>query len=506
MRGKFIVRRRQSITGTDCCGISRSGSTAAELRKCKHTLALRTQPSIDEGCINGEDCQVLLGDQDIWKSSKADWSDRIKAIIMLYLFLVRKDWGYTQPEHWLDPESSPRRRCQQIECCEAVESASRWLRRRLIPPCDCGVSRPATVAPISMTQNGMRKLVAEVFAWFEVNKKFREYSQKTQPAIPFNLWIVGSEENVDMLLSEYEIERIGFYKVTVKTESSTILTLIFRPQQSLAKLLLATFWCLEIIAFILNRVSPPLVKLLLDKHTELISESIHVQNENLSVVNAIRRCLLLRQSAVDTHDTWRVSRLQMSFVSFSADCSAMFAKYFNCATAFNTTSISSLITLHLCQEAEVFILILHNVDDNPLAILEVDQAVFKIVDGLSDATDAALTPEINHFQTKQSRRDSIWSLGCILGEIAQYFARTILHPGSTLRSTLLSTMIQRVTIPFMILFAGPTTAESPSALLEGSGEMQESAARLLKLGAVKDFLREIIGVSCTIESCFNARR
>lgn len=68
-------------------------------------------------------------------------------------------------------------------------------------------------------------------------------------------------------------------------------------------------------------------------------------------------------------------------------------------------------------------------DDNSFVISDFGQATFKKVGGTSSrvigngGTDAFAPPEIDNLNTKQSGKYDIWSLGCILVEIATFVAR-----------------------------------------------------------------------------------
>lgn len=67
-------------------------------------------------------------------------------------------------------------------------------------------------------------------------------------------------------------------------------------------------------------------------------------------------------------------------------------------------------------------------DDNTFVISDFGQATFKKVGGTSSrvigngGTDAFAPPEIDNLDTKQSGKYDIWSLGCILVEIATFVA------------------------------------------------------------------------------------
>ena len=67
-------------------------------------------------------------------------------------------------------------------------------------------------------------------------------------------------------------------------------------------------------------------------------------------------------------------------------------------------------------------------DDNSFVISDFGQATFKEVGGTSSrvigngGTDAFAPPEIDNLNTKQSGKYDIWSLGCILVEIATFVA------------------------------------------------------------------------------------
>lgn len=68
-------------------------------------------------------------------------------------------------------------------------------------------------------------------------------------------------------------------------------------------------------------------------------------------------------------------------------------------------------------------------DDNSFVISDFGQATFKKVGGTSSrvigngGTDAFAPPEIDNLNTKQSGKYDIWSLGCILVEIATFVAQ-----------------------------------------------------------------------------------
>lgn len=457
---------------TDYCRLSSSASTATKLREHIHTSFLRTQPSIGEYYTKGEDYQVFLAGRDIDHDCKFLRSDHQDEILQLCLCAIHnrenkqdklmlrdRNWGQSQSKHWINSEKPPGRRYQlvkNVEKWEALGPASCWLRHQLITPLQW-VRRPATVAPASTSKafDRTRFHVGHEKNLLGSNKEILEHDKaaswgNTNECPGTGKWLLKSSDlsrrsTVRSLNLWTGIGGAGKVAISKALQSAS-----------------------------LGRVSDPRTGSVVFYRT--FNE--HSRRNELDLL----RALLLHLSSQLQDD-----ELNLGYISNS-----------HTSMIFNVPSSNDDST--------------RMTQNNPLAILEVDQAVFKLVDVLSsratgnDATDAALTPEIDYFKTKQSWRDKICSLSNILGEIAQYFARTILCLGSTLRSTLLSTMIQRVTIPLMILFADPTTAELPSALLEGSEEMQESAARLPILGAVNDFLREIIGVSCTIESYFDARR